>query len=196
AHGGRDDLVPGRAGGNRDRHPIANVLESHASAADEHDRAGPPVVADDQVAAASHQKHGFIRRIRSAHDIDKFVTRRRRDDPRSRTAEPKRRVVGQQGRHGSRRYPGAVPAERATSLAAGRPRAFGVPTRGTTNPNRLRRRDNWIVARLAARLRAAADPLVIDLGYGASAITAIELASRLVTVRSDVRVRGLEIDPE
>ncbi|HYS37057.1 MAG TPA: class I SAM-dependent methyltransferase, partial [Pseudonocardiaceae bacterium] len=29
-------------------------------------------------------------------------------------------------------------------LAAGRARALGVPTRGTTNPNRLRRVDRWL----------------------------------------------------
>jgi hypothetical protein len=81
-------------------------------------------------------------------------------------------------------------------LAAGRARALGVPTRGTTNPNRLRRMDNWIAARLAAVLREAADPLVVDLGYGATPVTAVELAARLARVRPDVRVLGLEIDPD
>jgi hypothetical protein len=81
-------------------------------------------------------------------------------------------------------------------LAAGRARALGLATRGTTNPNRLRRMDNWIVARLGAALRTADDPLVVDLGYGATPVTTIELATRLRTVRSDVRVLGLEIDPD
>lgn len=81
-------------------------------------------------------------------------------------------------------------------LAAGRARALGLPTRGTTSPNRLRRLDNWIAARLGPLLRAAADPLVVDLGYGATPITAVELADRLARVRADVRVLGLEIDPE
>jgi hypothetical protein len=81
-------------------------------------------------------------------------------------------------------------------LAAGRARALGVPTRGTTNPNRLRRMDNWIAATLGGVLRAAADPLVVDLGYGATPVTAVELAARLARVRPDVRVLGLEIDPE
>jgi hypothetical protein len=89
-----------------------------------------------------------------------------------------------------------VPRKAGPRLAAGRARALGLPTRGTTNPNRLRRMDNWIVARLGPALRAAADPLVIDLGYGASAITAVELAERLRRVRPDVRVLGLEIDPD
>lgn len=56
--------------------------------------------------------------------------------------------------------------------------------------------DNWIVATLGSRLRAAADPLVIDLGFGASPVTAIELAARLARVRADVRVVGMEIDAE
>jgi hypothetical protein len=79
-------------------------------------------------------------------------------------------------------------------MASGRPR--GMITRGTTGPNRLRRVDGWIAARCGAALRAAADPLVVDLGYGATPITTIELRGRLAAaVRPDVRVVGLEIDP-
>ncbi len=81
-------------------------------------------------------------------------------------------------------------------LAAGRARALGVPTRGTTNANRLRRMDNWIAARLGVLLRAAADPLVVDLGYGSSPVTTVELARRLGAVRPGVRVLGLELDPQ
>ncbi|MEU1605845.1 class I SAM-dependent methyltransferase [Micromonospora matsumotoense] len=77
-----------------------------------------------------------------------------------------------------------------------RHRPLGVVTRGTTNPNRLRRVDNWLVETCGDRLRAAADPLVVDLGYGATPVTAVELRGRLATrVRADVRVVGLEIDP-
>jgi hypothetical protein len=71
----------------------------------------------------------------------------------------------------------------------------GASTRGTTNPNRLRRVDNWIARTCSAVLSGAADPLVIDLGYGATPVTAIELRARLARVRPDVRVVGLEIDP-
>ncbi|SCG65419.1 SAM-dependent methyltransferase [Micromonospora zamorensis] len=79
---------------------------------------------------------------------------------------------------------------------AARRRPLGVVTRGTTNPNRLRRVDNWIVATCADRLSAAADPLVVDLGYGATPVTAVELRARLAAgVRPDVRLVGLEIDP-
>ena len=55
--------------------------------------------------------------------------------------------------------------------------------------------DNWIATTLGDRLRRADDPLVIDLGFGASPVTTIELAARLVRVEPRVRVIGLEIDP-
>jgi hypothetical protein len=74
-------------------------------------------------------------------------------------------------------------------------RPLGAVTRGTTNPNRLRRVDRWIAAVLGPRLRSATDPLVVDLGYGRLPVTTVELRSRLVPVRPDVRLVGLEIDP-
>lgn len=89
-----------------------------------------------------------------------------------------------------------APAPRAKRYAAGRARALGLPTRGTTNPNRLRRMDNWIAATRGPLLRRAVDPLVIDLGFGASPITTVELSARLRRVRPDVRVLGLEIDAD
>ena len=47
------------------------------------------------------------------------------------------------------------------------------------------------------RLRASAEsPVVVDLGYGASPVTALELHDRLQRVRPDVEVVGIEIDPE
>ncbi|MRG61036.1 class I SAM-dependent methyltransferase [Agromyces sp. CFH 90414] len=69
----------------------------------------------------------------------------------------------------------------------------GTVTRGTTNTNRLRRVDRWIAVHPV--LRRAPDPLVVDLGYGASGVTAFELATRLRRTRADVEVLGLEIDP-
>jgi hypothetical protein len=73
---------------------------------------------------------------------------------------------------------------------------IGEITRGTTNPNRLRRVDNWIARTCGPILARADDPLVVDLGYGATPVTSVELRSRLaVAVRADVRVIGLEIDP-
>jgi hypothetical protein len=77
-------------------------------------------------------------------------------------------------------------------------RPIGAITRGTTGHNRLRRSDRWLVhsRRVRTALQAAADPLVIDLGYGELPVTTLELAARLRVVRADVRVMGLEIHPE
>ncbi|MDT5039872.1 MAG: hypothetical protein QOE51_857 [Actinoplanes sp.] len=73
---------------------------------------------------------------------------------------------------------------------------LGAATRGTTNPNRLRRVDNFIAYRCGGLLAAAAEPLVVDLGYGATPVTAVELRARLVAaVGAAVTVVGLEIDP-
>jgi hypothetical protein len=79
---------------------------------------------------------------------------------------------------------------------AGRARALGLPTRGTTNPNRLRRVDRHLVAVHGGLVRAAEHPLVVDLGYGATPVTAVELHARLTAVRPDVEVVGVEIDQE
>lgn len=70
---------------------------------------------------------------------------------------------------------------------------IGSITRGTTGTNRLRRVDRYI-AQLPA-LRQGASPLVVDLGYGASATTSLELHQRLARVRPTVEVVGIEIDP-
>ncbi len=76
-------------------------------------------------------------------------------------------------------------------------RPLGVVTRGTTGYNRLRRSDRWLThsPQVRAALEAP-DPLVVDLGYGALPVTTFELATRLRRVRPDIRVVGLEIDPE
>lgn len=75
-------------------------------------------------------------------------------------------------------------------------RPVGTVTRGTTHPNRLRRQDRWLAGPQAQRLRRAGEPpVVVDLGYGASPVTALELFTRLRTVRRDVEVVGVEIEP-
>ncbi|WP_153347616.1 class I SAM-dependent methyltransferase [Nocardia aurantia] len=81
--------------------------------------------------------------------------------------------------------------------AVGR-KPVGSITRGTTGVNRLRRSDRRLIhdELVTDRLRRAPDPLVVDLGYGASPVTTLELAARLRRVRPDVRVVGLEIDPD
>ncbi|MBE1589808.1 class I SAM-dependent methyltransferase [Nonomuraea angiospora] len=77
--------------------------------------------------------------------------------------------------------------------AGGRP--VGAITRGTTGHNRLRRADRWIAAAHGRLLRAAERPLVVDLGYGASHTTTLELFTRLRRVAPAVEVVGIEIDP-
>ena len=70
----------------------------------------------------------------------------------------------------------------------------GTVTRGTTNPNRLRRVDRYIAA--LPVLRRTKRPVVVDLGFGASPITAVELLSRLSKVNPETHVVGIEIERE
>ena len=75
-------------------------------------------------------------------------------------------------------------------------RPVGAVTRGTTNPNRLRRMDRWIAAAHGPALRRShLPPVAVDLGYGAAPWTAVELLARLRPARPGVRVVGIEIDP-
>ena len=77
-----------------------------------------------------------------------------------------------------------------------RTRPVGTVTRGTTAPNRLRRVDRWLLGTHRRTLwQAPAEALAVDLGYGAYPVTTVEWAERLWTVRADLRVLGLEIDP-
>ena len=71
---------------------------------------------------------------------------------------------------------------------------MGVITRGTTNPNRLRRVDRYISS--LPILKNTSNPLVVDLGYGAYPRTAIELLDRTKQVNPNTKVLGIEIDPE
>jgi hypothetical protein len=74
-------------------------------------------------------------------------------------------------------------------------RPEGEITRGTTNPGRLRRVDRWISQAQRAVLRARDRPLLVDLGFGASPVTTVELYRRVRVVAPDAEVVGLEIDP-
>lgn len=69
----------------------------------------------------------------------------------------------------------------------------GSVTRGTTNPNRLRRVDRYIASLPIVKKSGA---VVVDLGFGASPITAIELLARLKKINPSVRVVGIEIERE
>lgn len=83
--------------------------------------------------------------------------------------------------------------------AAGRP--FGVITRGTTNQNRLRKSDRWLINQpeVVSLLRGGAQPdapLALDVGYGASHTTTCEWAGWLRRINPNIRVTGLEIHPD
>ncbi|MFM6939345.1 MAG: class I SAM-dependent methyltransferase [Rhodoluna sp.] len=71
---------------------------------------------------------------------------------------------------------------------------IGSITRGTTNPNRLRRVDRFIAA--LPVLRRTEKPIVVDLGFGGSPITAVELLARLSKVNHSTHVVGIEIERE
>jgi hypothetical protein len=75
-------------------------------------------------------------------------------------------------------------------------RPDGDITRGTTNPGRLRRVDRWITQAQGAALRAQDRPLIVDLGFGASPVTTVELYRAVRAVVPDAEVTGLEIDQE
>ena len=70
----------------------------------------------------------------------------------------------------------------------------GNVTRGTTNPNRLRRIDRYVVAQRV--LRQEPNPILVDLGFGASPITAVELSARARKVNPAAQVVGVEIERE
>lgn len=73
-------------------------------------------------------------------------------------------------------------------------RPVGEITRGTTNPNRLRRVDRFICNQAA--LRQHSNPLVVDLGFGANPTTTLELLHRIKQVNGNTKVLGIEIDRE
>lgn len=75
-------------------------------------------------------------------------------------------------------------------------KAQGQITRGTTNPNRLRRIDRWINHHFGALIRSAEDPLLVDLGYGAYSVTTREWFERACEIRTDIQMVGIEIDPD
>ena len=69
----------------------------------------------------------------------------------------------------------------------------GAITRGTTNPNRLRRVDRFIAN--LPQLKEET-PIVVDLGFGATPTTSIEMLQRLSKTNPQVTVVGIEIDRE
>jgi hypothetical protein len=75
----------------------------------------------------------------------------------------------------------------------GNKKPVGEITRGTTNPNRLRRVDRYIANQPALRTE---NPLVVDLGFGANPTTTLELLNRVLEINPKATVLGIEIDPE
>lgn len=76
----------------------------------------------------------------------------------------------------------------------------GLPTRGKTASNRLRRVDNFLLLYEPALLRRTdgfyAKALFVDLGYGFDARTTLESASRFRRLNPDLKILGVEIDKE
>jgi len=77
---------------------------------------------------------------------------------------------------------------------------IGLPTRGKTAANRLRRVDNFMLLYEPTLLSRAdglfADALFVDLGYGFDARTTLESAARFRRVNPHLKILGVEIDKE
>jgi hypothetical protein len=71
----------------------------------------------------------------------------------------------------------------------------GQPTRGKTALNRLRQVDTYI-ALAWSHILTHGSPLVVDVGYGAQAWTALEMYERWLPFNPHLRLLGVEIDPE
>ena len=71
----------------------------------------------------------------------------------------------------------------------------GQITRGQTAPNRLRKTDTFLGVAYAEFVRHMRG-LYVDLGYGAYPVTSVETLRRLRRLNGDLRVLGVEIDPE
>src|SRR5512138_617084 len=76
----------------------------------------------------------------------------------------------------------------------------GLPTRGKTASNRLRRVDNFILLYEASLLTRTdglfSESLFVDLGYGFDARTTLESASRFRKASPNLKILGVEIDKE
>lgn len=76
----------------------------------------------------------------------------------------------------------------------------GLPTRGKTASNRLRRVDNFLLLYEPSLLTRTdglfADALFVDLGYGFDARTTLESAARFRRLNPGLKILGVEIDPE
>lgn len=77
---------------------------------------------------------------------------------------------------------------------------LGLPTRGKTASNRLRRVDNFILLYEPSLLTRTdglfADSMFVDLGYGFDPRTTLESAERFRRVNPGLKILGVEIDKE
>jgi hypothetical protein len=72
----------------------------------------------------------------------------------------------------------------------------GTVTRGKTARNRLRQVDNFLLLYEPGLISQAGDGLVVDLGYGAEAVTTLEMAARFRHLNPGLKILGVEIEPE
>ena len=76
----------------------------------------------------------------------------------------------------------------------------GLPTRGKTASNRLRRVDNFILLYEPSLLTRTdslfAHSMFVDLGYGFDARTTLESAARFRRVNPDLKILGVEIEKD
>ena len=72
----------------------------------------------------------------------------------------------------------------------------GIITRGKTARNRLRQVDNFMLLYEPGLLARRDASLFVDLGYGAEAFTTLESAARFRRLNPDLRILGVEIEPE
>lgn len=72
----------------------------------------------------------------------------------------------------------------------------GQVTRGKTARNRLRQVDNFLLLYDPGLISRHDDALFVDLGYGAEAFTTLESAERFRRLNPELKVLGVEIEPE
>ena len=72
----------------------------------------------------------------------------------------------------------------------------GIVTRGKTARNRLRQVDNFLMLYEASLLSRRDDSIFVDLGYGAEAFTTLESAVRFRRINPELKILGVEIEPE
>ncbi len=81
-------------------------------------------------------------------------------------------------------------------LLAVRKKPMGNVTRGKTARNRLRQVDNFLLLYDPGLLKRRDEALFVDLGFGAEAVTTLEMAERFRRLNPELKVLGVEIEPE